>query len=125
MAADGAVTETPVTILGPDLRASADGKDLGLAKISAGLTGLAADDLFKRLGRERRRQRIETTAVAALMIALAGVGGWLGIETREQGRVIASKSDSEQKALVLARKLLADKAGGPSAPGRSKTSYRR
>src|SRR5499427_2675174 len=44
LAADGSVTDRPVTILGPDLREAADGKNLGLAKIVAGLTGLSPDD---------------------------------------------------------------------------------
>jgi len=41
LAADGTITDRPVTILGPDLREAGDGKNLGLAKTVAGLTGLA------------------------------------------------------------------------------------
>jgi hypothetical protein len=47
LAADGSVTDQPVTILGPDLRKTGDGRMLGLAKIAAGLTGLATDDLHQ------------------------------------------------------------------------------
>lgn len=50
-AADGSVTDQPVTILGPDLRKTGDGRTLGLAKIAA---GLATDDLHQRLKRQQR-----------------------------------------------------------------------
>jgi hypothetical protein len=54
LAADGTLTDRPVTILGPDLREAADGKNLGLAKIVAGLTGLGSDEVYRRAERERR-----------------------------------------------------------------------
>ena len=38
---EGAITDRPLTILGPDLREAGDGKSLGLAKLVAGLSGLA------------------------------------------------------------------------------------
>jgi len=38
IAADGSITDEPVTILGPDLRDTGEGRQLGLAKIVAGLT---------------------------------------------------------------------------------------
>jgi hypothetical protein len=38
--ADGSSSDRPLTILGPDLRETADGKNLGLAKLVAGLTVL-------------------------------------------------------------------------------------
>src|SRR5262249_3775607 len=34
---DGTITDHPVTVLGPDLRDSGDGKSLGLAKVIAGV----------------------------------------------------------------------------------------
>ena len=75
LAADGTVTDRPVTILGPDLREAADGKNLGLAKIVAGLTGLSPDDIFRRAERARRRQNRLRMAVAAVIAVLAVVGG--------------------------------------------------
>ena len=65
LAADGSVTDQPVTILGPDLRKTGDGRTLGLAKIAAGLTGLATDDLHQRLKRQQRRQAWINGVVAA------------------------------------------------------------
>src|ERR1700730_10584446 len=56
LTADGAITDRPVNILGPDLRESGDGKILALVKIVAGLTGLAPDDVFRRAERARRKQ---------------------------------------------------------------------
>jgi hypothetical protein len=54
---DGIVSDKPVTILGPDLRKTADGKILGLAKAIAGLTGVGADDIYRRAERARRSPR--------------------------------------------------------------------
>ncbi len=96
VAADGTVTDRPVTILGPDLRESADGKDLGLAKIVAGLTGLAPDDVFRRAERERRRQGRLRTAVAALIVVLAVVGGgfyWQSYQQKQQLAEISALVD--------------------------------
>ena len=56
LGADGTITDRPVTILGPDFRESGDGKNLGLAKTVAGLTGLSPDEVYRRAERERRRQ---------------------------------------------------------------------
>ena len=70
LAADGSVTDQPVTILGPDLRKTGDGRTLGLAKIAAGLTGLATDDLHKRLKRQQRRQAWINGVVAACLMVL-------------------------------------------------------
>lgn len=75
IAADGSVTDRQVTILGPDLRDDADGKSLGLAKIVAGLTGLAADDIYRRAERARRQaqwQRRRNYAAVALLLAASG-----------------------------------------------------
>ena len=69
--AEGKVSNRPVTILGPDLRESADGKSLGLAKVVAGLTGLGADDVFRRAERARRRRMRVWSSLAGLLLLLA------------------------------------------------------
>ena len=71
VATDGSVTERPVTILGPDLRETGDGKALGLAKIIAGLTGVSADDIFRRAERERRRKGRVRNALIVLFFFIA------------------------------------------------------
>jgi hypothetical protein len=89
LAADGAVTDRPVTILGPDLREAADGKNLGLAKVIAGLTGLGPDEVYRRAERvRRRRDRIRAgLAGAFFLIAVAAVGSavyaWQQLKTNE------------------------------------------
>jgi tetratricopeptide (TPR) repeat protein len=89
LAADGSITDRPITILGPDLRESADGKTLGLAKTIAGLTGLAADDIFRRAERARRRQTRLWSAVAGICLVLAvaatasAIYAWQQLKTNE------------------------------------------
>jgi hypothetical protein len=89
LAADGTVTDRPVTILGPDLRESGDGRNLGLAKVIAGLTGLAVDDLFRRAERARRRRHRFWAALAGLFLLLAvaaaasAVYAWQQLKTNE------------------------------------------
>jgi tetratricopeptide (TPR) repeat protein len=74
LAANGSVTDRPITILGPDLQEAADGRDLGLAKIIAGLTGLSPDDIYRRAERARRRQNRIRAVVAAVIAVLAIIG---------------------------------------------------
>jgi hypothetical protein len=89
LALDGTVTDRPITILGPDLRESGDGRSLGLAKVVAGLTGLAVDDLFRRAERARRRRHRFWGALAGLILLLAimasgsAVYAWQQLKTNE------------------------------------------
>jgi hypothetical protein len=89
LATDGTVTDSPVTILGPDLRDRGDGRSLGLSKVVAGLTGLAVDDLFRRAERARRRRNRFGAALAGLflLLAVAATGSalhaWQQLKTNE------------------------------------------
>ena len=89
LAEDGSVTDRPITILGPDLRESADGKNLGLAKTIAGLTGVGADDIFRRAERARRRRTRIWAGIAGfcLLLAVAATGSaayaWQQLKTNE------------------------------------------
>jgi formylglycine-generating enzyme required for sulfatase activity len=76
LAADGTITDRTFTLLGPDLRENADGKNLGLAKTVAGLTGLAPDDVYRRAERQRRRRRFQALA-GVLTVGAIGLAGWL------------------------------------------------
>jgi tetratricopeptide (TPR) repeat protein len=89
LAADGAITDHPITILGPDLRQSADGKNLGLAKIIAGLTGLAPDDVYRRAERSRRKHERLRTAIVAAIIALVIIGGGFYWQAHQQQELLA------------------------------------
>ena len=86
--ADGSVSDRPVTILGPDLREAADGKELGLAKVVAGLTGLAPDDVYRRAERARRRQNRLRAAVGAVIFVLAVAGGGAYWQSRQQKQTL-------------------------------------
>ena len=83
LGADGTVTDRPVTVLGPDLRETGDGRSLGLAKVVAGLTGLDTDVIFRRAERARRRrhQALATVAVAVLVV-VSLFAGWAEIQRR-------------------------------------------
>jgi len=105
LAADGSVTDQPVTILGPDLRKTGDGRTLGLAKIAAGLTGLATDDLHQRLKRQQRRQAWINGVVAACLMVLVGTGGVLYWQKQQLAEVSVKLEKNEQEAtgsLILA-----------------------
>src|SRR5262249_1880542 len=89
LGAEGTITDQPVTVLGPDLRESGDGKSLGLAKIIAGLIGIGTDEVFRRAERARRRRNQFWGALAGvfLMLALAAsasaVYAWQQLKTNE------------------------------------------
>ena len=117
LAADGSVTDQPVTILGPDLRKTGDGRTLGLAKIAAGLTGLATDDLHQRLKRQQRRQAWINGVVAACLMGLAGTGGVLYWQKQQLAEVSAKLEKNEQEATALAEALIKANAGQAAAPG--------
>jgi hypothetical protein len=92
ISADGSLTDHSVTILGPDLRESGDGKNLGLAKTVAGLTGLAPDDLYRRAERQRRKQGRLSAAMATLIAVLALVGGGFYWRSYQQQQTLAEIS---------------------------------
>ena len=108
LGADGSVTDRPITILGPDLREEADGKNLGLAKLVAGLTGLSPDDVFRRAERERRRQNRLRMAVAAVIAALAIGGGGFTWQSYRQKQTL-----TEIAALVDKYSVVSSAAAGP------------
>jgi tetratricopeptide (TPR) repeat protein len=89
IASDGTITDRPATILGPDLREEADGRQLGLAKIVAGLIGVDADDIYRRAERARRAANRFRNAVIAILavltIAAAGSAAyaWQQLRTNE------------------------------------------
>ena len=84
LAEDGNVTDQPITILGPDLRESADGRNLGLAKVIAGLTGLGPDDIFRRAERARRRRTRIWAGIAGFCIFLAITATGSAVYARQQ-----------------------------------------
>lgn len=82
--ADGMITDTPVTILGPDLRDAHDGKSLGLAKTVAG-----PDEVYRRAERARRRRNRFWAALAGVFLVLAiaatvsAIYAWRELKTNE------------------------------------------
>jgi tetratricopeptide (TPR) repeat protein len=89
LAADGTTTDREITVLGPDLRESGDGKSLGLAKVIAGLIGIGTDDVFRRAERARRRRNRFWAALAGVFVLLAFVASgsavyaWQQLKTNE------------------------------------------
>src|SRR5262249_4729873 len=101
---DGNITDQPIAILGPDLRESGDGKQLGLAKVVAGLTGVAPDDIFRRAERARRRQvRLLRNSVAAVIALLMASGGFFAWRAHETGQTLAERQATPQEVEVLVR----------------------
>src|SRR5215813_12395959 len=89
LGADGTITDHPVTVLGPDLRDSGDGKSLGLAKTIAGLIGIGTDEVFRRAERARKRRNRFWGALAGMFLVLAlaasasAVYAWQQLKTNE------------------------------------------
>ncbi|MEQ1715785.1 MAG: tetratricopeptide repeat protein [Hyphomicrobium sp.] len=73
LAADGTITDRPVTILGCDVREHADGKSLALAKVIAGVTGVGTDEIVRRAERDQRR-RFRNWVAGLSMVALTTTG---------------------------------------------------
>jgi tetratricopeptide (TPR) repeat protein len=102
IAADGSITEEPITILGPDLRESGDGKALGLAKVVAGLIGIGPDDVFRRAERARRRQARVRNGIAGMIVMLTASGGFFAWQSHETRQTLAERQSTldEIEALV-------------------------
>ena len=84
LAPGGEVTDQPLTILGPDLRESGDGRPLGLAKVVAGLIGVGTDEIVRRSQQAaRRRLRNWIAGLSLVVFALAGLATWAEFNRRE------------------------------------------
>jgi tetratricopeptide (TPR) repeat protein len=101
LAADGKITDREVTVLGPDLRDSGDGKGLGLAKVIAGLLAIGTDEVFRRAERARKRRNRFWAALAGVFLLLAvglgasGVYAWHQLKTNEAFLNAALKTATE------------------------------
>jgi hypothetical protein len=104
LAEDGVVTDRPITILGPDLRKTADGKNLGLAKIVAGLTGLSPDDVYRRAERARRRRTRHRSVIAAVIAMLALASGAFFWRSQQQQQTLADQQQTLTDVAALVEK---------------------
>ncbi len=96
--ADGSVSDQRVTVLGPDLRESADGKQLGLAKVVAGLLGFSnADNIYQRAERHRLQQQRIKRGLAIAGIILVTVGGYFGWANLQKKLLLARAYEAASK----------------------------
>lgn len=76
---EGAVTDKRAPDpIAADIREQGDGRELALAKVVAALIGVASDEVYRRAERERRREARIRNAVVAILLLLAGTGGYFG-----------------------------------------------
>ena len=100
LASDGSVTDRPVTVLAPDVRENRDGKSLALAKVIAGVTGLATDEIVRRAERDRRRTlRNWIAGLSLIALTLAGLTVWAELNRRDAvtHRAIAERNFTAAK----------------------------
>jgi tetratricopeptide (TPR) repeat protein len=91
---DGTVSDRPYVVLGPDLRETGDGKELGQAKLVAGLIGVGTDEIVRRAERERRRVlRRWIVGLSGVAITLAGLAVWAELNRRE---AVAQRASAEK-----------------------------
>jgi len=99
--ANGQITNEPIEVLAADAREEGDGKNLGLAKVVAGLLGVSSDDVFRRAERERRRKgRVRNGIVAVLAILVVVASGsavyaWQQLKTNEAFLTATLKTATE------------------------------
>jgi hypothetical protein len=74
--ASGRETDTPLVLMAADPRRGADAPARAEAKVVAGLTGLAVEDVLARATEQLRRETRRRLLFGALAVALvAGIGG--------------------------------------------------
>ncbi len=117
LSADGSVTDNPITMLAPDLRGKGDGRTLGLAKVVAGLTGLAPDDIYRRAVRAQQRANAVRAGLAALLLLLAAGGGYFLWQSQQRGAVIVQQQQIEAQALAIATQMLGANPAAAATPG--------
>ena len=84
VAADGTVTDRPITLLGADARETGDGKTLGISKLVAGLIGVGTDEIVRRAERNHRRlMRSWVAGLSSIVVVLACLTVWAGANQRE------------------------------------------
>ena len=121
LAADGSLTNNPITMLAPDLRGKGDGKTLGLAKVVAGLTGLAPDDIFRRALRAQKRANLLRAAIAAVFLAVASGGGFFLWQSQQRAAVIARNEADFSAIRAIADRMLAANPAAADVPGAKDT----
>lgn len=98
---EGAVSDRAITILGPDLRETADGRQLSIAKVVAGMVGIGTDEIIRRAERDRRRRlRAWIGGLSAVVVMLAGLTVWAELNRREA---------VEQRRIANERRLEAER----------------
>lgn len=91
---DGALSPKPLSILAADIRETADGRDLALAKVVARLTGVETDEVFRRAQRAvRLRQRNWMAGLSTVAGALAILAIWAEFNRQE---AVAQRSAADQ-----------------------------
>jgi tetratricopeptide (TPR) repeat protein len=95
LTAAGEVTDQGLDLIAADIRESADGRQLALAKVVARLIGRSPDEVFRRAERERRRQGRVRAWTASAILALLAAGGFFYWQSYERQQTI-----SEVQALV-------------------------
>jgi formylglycine-generating enzyme required for sulfatase activity len=102
---DGSVTMDQMEVLAADLREEADGFELAIAKVIAGLIGLPPDDIYRRADRERRKlarrsRRVHALIYTLMVSVIAGLIGWMNQDYIKEQWVWSTKLRPYMRAYV-------------------------
>ncbi len=89
---DGKITTDPAEPIAPDTRTQGDGQTRAVAKVAAGLLGVAFDQIIRRAEQARRRRKAALSGIAAGTFIFATVFSSFALYQSHQAGIAIDKS---------------------------------
>jgi len=108
---DGELTTTTSEPLAADLRASGDGRRLGLLKLIAGIVDLPVADLVNRdLARARKRVTVVTASALSAMLVM-GTLTWTAVDARKRAEESRAQAEGQIEFMLTDLRKEVQKVG--------------